>query len=66
MAKPVWQVRLQEKLDAKPLVFVGKTSVVKHEACLSSDEKAGKKVTLRLVTNYNHFNTCASCGVEVR
>jgi len=66
MAKPVWQQKLQAKLDSKPLFFVGKTHVVKHEACLSPSEKKGKKVSLREIVNYNCFNTCATCQVTIR
>lgn len=66
MAKPVWQQRLQEKLDANPLCFVKGTVTVKHVACLDPSEKARKKVSLREVVNYNCFNTCAKCKVTVR
>lgn len=66
MAKPVWQQNLQANLNDKPLVFVGKTSVIKHQSCLDPSEKAGKKITVRLIANYNCFNTCAKCGEVLR
>ena len=66
MAKPVWQQKLQAKLDANPMCFVGQSSVVKHRACLAQSEKPGRKITLIYITNYNCFNTCAACGVTIR
>jgi len=78
MAKPVWQQKLQAKLDSAPLVFVFATvpkgtpikdipdPQIKHIKCLAAGDKAGKKVTLRQITNYNCFNTCVTCGVTVR
>lgn len=66
MAKPVWQQKLQATLEANPLVFVGRTDVIKHQSCLDPSEKAGKKITVRLITNYNCFNTCAKCQKVVR
>lgn len=60
MAKPLWQQKIQDKLTASPMCFVGDSVVVKHVSCLSSSEKKGKKVTLRLLVNYS-FNTCAAC-----
>ena len=65
MAKPVWQQKLQDKLFARPLCFVGTSVVVKHVACLSPSEKAGKKISLRYLTNYTGFNKCEKCGVEI-
>lgn len=66
MAKPIWQQKLQEKLAANPLRFVGKTTTVKHEKCFAPSEEKGKKVALYQVTNYTCFHTCAACGVSVR
>lgn len=65
MAKPVWQQRLQDKLNSNPLCFVGDTHLVKHVSCLKQGESKGKKVTLRLAVNFS-FNTCAECKVSVR
>lgn len=65
MAKPVWQQKLQEKLNNNPLCFVGKTHVVKHVSCLKAGEVKGRKVSLLAAVNYS-FNTCAECQVTVR
>ncbi len=68
MAKPVWQQKLQEKLDAEPLFFtkIGgrETFRVKHEKCLDPEETKGKKVSLRELVNYN-LHTCAGCRKRV-
>lgn len=72
MSKPIWQQRLQEKLDKADLVFVRHPGAsadshhVKHRTCLAPQEKAGKKVTLRHLTNFSDFNTCIACKVTVR
>ena len=65
MAKPKWQEKLQAKLDADPLCFVGNTHHVRHVRCLSPGERQGRKVTLRGVVNFS-FNTCEACKGEVR
>ena len=69
MAKPLWQQKIQDKLTASPMCFVvggtPNSTVVKHVSCLSSSEKKGKKVTLRLLVNYS-FNTCAACKQTIR
>lgn len=65
MAKPVWQQKLQAKLDAAPLYFVGNTHVVKHDTCLEPGDRRGRKVTLRYLTNYTGFNVCAKCKVAI-
>ena len=66
MPKPKWQQKIVEQLETNPMCFVGKTAVVKHVSCLDSSEKKGKMITLRLITNYSHFNKCAGCSKEVR
>jgi hypothetical protein len=66
MAKPVWQLKLQEKLDANPMCFMDKTPIVKHVKCLAPGEVQGKPIKLRHLTNYNCFNTCATCGKTIR
>lgn len=58
--------RIKDRLTESPMCFVGDTTVVKHKACLAPGEKAGKKVTLRYVVNYNEFHTCAACKVSAR
>lgn len=69
MAKPVWQQKLQEKLDNHPLFWVRDAAKlnrgIKHEECMSPGEMKGKKVSLREVVNYS-FNTCCVCKVTVR
>lgn len=66
MAKPKWQQKIVDKLEADPMCFVSGTTTVKHVACLDPSEKKGRKVTLRLAVNYNVFHTCTKCGKSVR
>ncbi len=61
MAKPKWQVKLQDKLDASPL-FIMDGGGVKCAKC-KGDAK-GKKLTLRQVVNYN-WKTCGGCKLTV-
>lgn len=65
MAKPIWQQKLQAKLDAAPMCFVHGSVVIKHVTCLDTSEKKGKMITLRLLVNYS-FNTCAACKHTIR
>lgn len=73
MAKPVWQQRLQARLDSNPLYWE-KPTAEELEANKFAPEKVvcakcggkGKKVTLRYVANYSYFNTCCKCGWVVR
>lgn len=71
MAKPVWQQKLQEKLDNRPLFWILDPTTklnkkIKHEGCMSpSSDIKGKRVSLREVVNYS-FNTCCVCKVTVR
>lgn len=63
MAKPQWQVRLQDKLTASPLFVVGTVApMVLCEKC-KGDAK-GKKVTLRTLVNYN-WRTCEKCKFSI-
>ena len=68
MAKPIWQQKIQEKLEATPLYFVRiggqSTHHVKHEGCLIAGETKGKKVSLREAVNYS-FHTCDGCNKRV-
>ena len=78
MATPKWQQKIKDQLAQKPMCFVHQSvpkgtpikdipaPVIKHVACLAEGEKAGKAITLRLIANYNCFNTCATCGQTVR
>jgi len=62
MAKPKWQVRLQEKLDASPLFIMNDPGGIKCLKC-KGDAK-GKKLTLREVVNYN-WKTCSVCKLTI-
>ena len=64
MAKPVWQQKLQAKLDADPLMFVKGTAIIYHERCFGPGEVKGKKVTLRQLVNFS-FHTCDRCKGRV-
>lgn len=65
MAKPVWQQKLQAKLDANPLYYLNDSfGEVKCQRCLLPGEK-GKKVSLRYCVNYL-VNTCKVCGAAYR
>ncbi len=59
MAKPKWHLALQAKLDNCPLFYVGDRIL-----CVKCKGDAkGKKLTLRMVVNYNH-KTCAGCNLS--
>jgi hypothetical protein len=72
MAKPVWQQKLQNRLDRNPLYWEKPTAeelianpfAPQKVVCDSCGGK-GKKVTLRYVVNYS-FHTCCKCGYVVR
>jgi hypothetical protein len=66
MAKPIWQQKLQAKLDNNPLYRVedkDKIFVIKYSKC--KGEEKGKKLSLREVVNYN-LCKCEVCGIEYR
>jgi len=66
MAKPVWQQRLQARLDANPLYFgKGTAEDPSHTVTCKACGGAGKRVTLRMLVNYS-FNTCKKCGYVCR
>ena len=61
---PLWQQKLQAKLEADPLFFVQHTTIVLHERCFLPSEVKGKKITLRLLVNFS-FHTCDRCKGRV-
>jgi len=66
MPKPIWQQKLQAKLDSNPLFFRVEPNfqhVIKCEKCFAPSEKKGKRVSLRECVNYS-FNTCSVCKKE--
>ena len=64
MSKPVWQQKLQDKLDRDPLYFVKGTAIIYHERCFTANEVKGRKITLRQLVNYS-FHTCDRCKGRV-
>lgn len=68
MPKPVWAQKLQAKLDACPLYFIGADFNPTCQGCLTPSEKVGKlrKLTLRQVVNYSGWNVCQRCKKAYR
>lgn len=67
MAKPVWQQKLQEKLDNCPLYFVDGECSPTCKNCVPPTATKLKKLTLRQVVNYTpYWNKCSKCGKEYR
>ena len=72
MAKPVWQQKLQARLDACPLFWEKPTAeaiaanrfAASRIVCAECGAK-GKKGSLRELVNYS-FHTCDKCGFTVR
>lgn len=79
MAKPVWQQKLQARMDRNPLFWEEPTKEEKeanphapsHIRCQECGGKSkseggtGKRVTLREAVNYS-FHTCEYCKRTVR
>jgi predicted nucleic acid-binding Zn ribbon protein len=64
MAKPVWQQKLQAKLDANPL-YHGKGDDPRCTCARCGG--SGRRVTLRVCVNYGStFNNCHKCGEVYR
>lgn len=68
MAKPVWQQKLQARLDKDPLFWIPPTAAEKavnihapSRICCAACGGKGKRVTLREVVNYS-MNRCDFCG----
>lgn len=72
MAKPVWQQRLQARLDNSPLYWEKPSLEEKLQNPFEPSRVvcgncggSGKRVSLRELVNYS-FNTCYKCGYIVR